>query len=543
MTNKKKRKKNFFFIVLIILFLLPKSSFAEANTKIELPIPSSKKMDALLNSIQKTSLLEFITLHELYPHTPQGKRAFNKALSLVKATSPFDKFDVNSTLKTTSPHSLYHFFDLSNKKPLEDLDPTYLNLLTKHLPNRQLKGYSISTEEELLKLKPEEIDLTRALFISQQQNPSLLTQLHPYESLIDSMAIQILIKLNGDQIPEAIIKEINYLIFEKLHFTFPPQSIYAKDIDFYTFLPSVLDSRKGVCLGISTLYLCLAQRLNLPLEIFTPPGHIFIGYENKRKKIIRNIETTARGIHIPSEEYLGINTRYLQKSSLKDVVGLSFFNQASVFLKKEDYSSAIASYEKALLYLENDPLIFEYMGYAHFIQGNLKEAFSLFEKIKDHIPDYAISNQNAIKDILDKKIDASGIKIMLMEVDESLESILNKKQALLSSLKEFPKFQMGWFSLAISWLQLNRQVEALEALKKYHALQSSDPTAEYYLASLYLERYDYSNSWKHLKHAELLTLQRDKLKDRPQNNLKHRPRYQPQALKDIRKKLEHFSPE
>ena len=82
--------------------------------------------------------------------------------------------------------------------------------------------------------------------------------------------------------------------FLRACFRFPPHSLYAKDIDVYTFLPSVLDSRRGVCLGVSILYLCLAQRLDLPLEAMTPPGHIYVRYGEDL-----NIETTARGIDVP----------------------------------------------------------------------------------------------------------------------------------------------------------------------------------------------------------------------------------------------------
>src|SRR6202044_1243325 len=121
--------------------------------------------------------------------------------------------------------------------------------------------------------------------------------------------------------PQQKIDAINSFIFEEMGFRFPPHSRYAKDIDIYTFLPSVLDSRRGVCLGVSILYLCLAQRLGLNLEMITPPGHIYIRYHEGENII--NIETTCRGIHMDSEDYLGINTRCLQMRNIKEVIGLA----------------------------------------------------------------------------------------------------------------------------------------------------------------------------------------------------------------------------
>ena len=139
------------------------------------------------------------------------------------------------------------------------------------------------------------------------------------------------------------INTINWYLFDELRLRFPPHSLYSEEIDLYTFLPSVLDSRRGVCLGVSTLYLCLAQRLNLNLEIVTPPGHIFVRYNGGEI----NIETTARGIHIPTEHYLSVHTRSLQERNIKEVVGLTFFNQASALWQAGKLKEAITAYERA----------------------------------------------------------------------------------------------------------------------------------------------------------------------------------------------------
>ena len=148
--------------------------------------------------------------------------------------------------------------------------------------------------------------------------------------MIDLMALQIRSTLSPNSKPEEKIDAINRFIFEELGFRFPPHSCYATNVDLYTFLPSVLDSRRGVCLGVSILYICIAQRLSLPLEMITPPGHIYVRYKNGEKEI--NIETTARGIHLEVlETYLAINTRSLQQRNVKEVIGLSHFNQASVY--------------------------------------------------------------------------------------------------------------------------------------------------------------------------------------------------------------------
>src|ERR1700761_5200171 len=129
-----------------------------------------------------------------------------------------------------------------------------------------------------------------------------MKKIRSYEALIDLMALQILTRITFEDPPAKKIRAINHFIFEEMGFRFPPHSSHAKDIDLYTFLPSVLDSRRGVCLGVSILYISLAQRLKLDLQMVTPPGHIFVCWRQGKEVI--NIETTARGIHIPDEKYL-----------------------------------------------------------------------------------------------------------------------------------------------------------------------------------------------------------------------------------------------
>jgi regulator of sirC expression with transglutaminase-like and TPR domain len=92
------------------------------------------------------------------------------------------------------------------------------------------------------------------------------------------MALQILARLPENASSEEMIRVMNEMLFNEMRFRFPPQSLGIKEVDLYTVLPSVLDSRRGVCLGVSIIYLCLAQRLDLNLEVITPPGHIYVRY-------------------------------------------------------------------------------------------------------------------------------------------------------------------------------------------------------------------------------------------------------------------------
>lgn len=506
----------------LLLLLLLVSLSCEAKET-----PSPKQLQALYHSLSSTSVQQMLAFYELYPDSQEGKKALQRGWELL-AGRPSNSS--NSSLVLPPPSLMSAVLELINKPKdtptpaLQEQELAIIQRLAVRLPNRKLKGCQARRLGELLDLPPDEIDLSRALLLSQFDDN--LPAVNSYEALIDLMALQLLAALPLETTPAIKIDAINKMIFSEMGFRFPPHSLYAKEIDLYTFLPSVLDSRRGVCLGVSLLYLCLAQRMGLQLEIITPPGHIFVSYRQGGQII--NIETTARGIPLPDEVYLGLETRSLQRRNLKETVGLIFFNQASVYWQHEEYARAVDTYHKALPFLPDDPLLKEFLGYQYLFLGKIKEGKALLEQVKDHLPEYNVSKNSLPQEYLSGKVDVDSLKALFLPVDETRESILKKQQALLNAVNQWPYFQSGLFALAICYLQLHQEKEAIKTLEKFHLLNPDDASAEYYLAALYAERRNFNKSWEHLHQAETIVSLRD---------------HHPKALNTLRKTLTLASPE
>ncbi len=506
---------------------------AKKRTKIEErtvpPQNAESSIKSLFNSLDPYSVSQHLAFYELYPETKEGKVSLKRAWSLLSGGSMSDK-DSATTLPVVDIQAIISLVTRQSFDPPVPLSEQQLELIAKiseRLSNRKLKGHQVWTKEEVLKLHPEEVDLARGLLISQlDESSNTKNEILQYEASIDLMALQITARLPPNASNEDKIREINRFIFQEMQFRFPPHSLYANDIDLYTFLPSVLDSRQGVCLGVSILYLSLAQRLDLPLEIITPPGHIYVRYNNGRKII--NIETTARGIDLPSEIYLGINTRRLQQRNLKEVIGMAFINQASVFWSKQEYAKTVALYEKALPFLPADPLLKMFMGINYLFVGRNSDAIKLLREIRHITFEESVSPESIPDDYLSGKIDAEGIKAVFLPVDETRESILKKQKELEQILKKYPNFRAGKLHLATTWLQLGRTSEAKEVLENYHKLDPHNCIVEYYLAVLCLERLDYNQAWNYLKQTE---------------SLAHVQGHRPKALRLVREGLRRSCPE
>lgn len=299
--------RDFFYSCLAILLLVS-------------PIYGASKTRTLYNSLDPKSISQHLAFYQLYPDSHEGKEALKQAWVLLSQQSGTTNYQQQPltipAINIDSIISLINKGSSADTPILSDSEYRMIQNLGNRLHNRTLKGFHATSEQEVLTLLPEEIDLARALFLSQfESTDDPLKESHRYEAVMDLMALQILTKTPLTATDQQKIHAINDFIFFDLGFRFPPHSLHVKDIDLYTFLPSVIDSRRGVCLGVSILYLCLAQRIGLPLEIITPPGHIYIRHRDGNK--ITNIETTARGIHIDCEEYLGLDTRSLQQRNMK----------------------------------------------------------------------------------------------------------------------------------------------------------------------------------------------------------------------------------
>ena len=500
-----------FFLSLLLWGTLWASSFVDESF-----------LNTLYRSLHPESIAELFAFYSLYPQTTQGKQALIDGWRLLyKHQDQIPDFDETIVLPDMEIDGL---IALVNQRPFETMTPLSerelekMEEISKHLSNRKLKGHGVWKKEELDQLKPEEIDLGRALLLLEFESDPL--KIRHYEAVLDLIALQILAHLPKGANDLEKIDAINQFIFYEKGFRFPPHSLSIKEIDTYTFLPLVLDSRLGVCLGVSILYLCIAERIDLPLEIVTPPGHIFLRY--RRGKTTLNIETTARGIDLPDETYLGINTAALPQRNKKEVIGLSLMNQASVFLQKEAHQTTLDLYKKAQVFLPDDPVLKMLLAYQYLFIGKTKKGKALLKEIKDVPSDSPISRETTPEDYLHRKVNVKGIRAIFLQVDESRASIIHKQQALQTVLKQCPHFREGLLHYAITYLQMERTKEALDALNAYHAIDPTSPLVEYYLAILSMQRFLYAEAWEHLALAETLT---------------SRQGYHPNCLKALRQTL------
>jgi tetratricopeptide (TPR) repeat protein len=507
-------------LLTLLLMFVPLQAESEAHIKM------------LYSSLSPSSIPQHLAFYQLYPNSPYGEKALSDSWALLGKGSPAGSRRTNSEMLSHFPELTGAIVALINQKENDEviLSESEINLIEQFsffLPNRKLKGSQVRSAAEVIALPPEEIDLARGLFLSLLENtPEGWQKMRSFEALLDLMALQVLAKLPFNASPKEKIKAMNELVFFEMGYRFPPQSLSTKDIDVYTFLPTVLNSRKGVCLGVSILYLCLAQRLDLPLEMVTPPGHIYVRYKSDDDEI--NIETTCRGVHVDSDYYLSIDTCSLEQQNIKQVIALAYINQASVFLGTGKYDLAEEAYKKALPYYPDHSVLHRFLGLSLCLNGKEEEGREFLTRSLEKKSEHQISPDTLAEDYLNGHINAQGVARFVTHVESNRAAILEEKQAYEKILQEFPLFRSGWLGLAGTWLELGNERQALKALEAYHEIDQGSATVEFYLANLYAKRLDFEKGWDRLCRCEKITQTRD---------------YIPEELRDFREQLQQISPE
>lgn len=149
-------------------------------------------------------------------------------------------------------------------------------------------------------------------------------------------------------------------------------------------LPIVLGNRKGNCLGLASLYLMLAQALNLPIRGILVPGHLFLRYQEGN--LSRNIELLAQGIERSDQfyrEHFGAPSTvesYLRPLTEDEFVALLHYNLANEFRDNGHYEQARTKYVEVVQAFGQFAQAHANLGLTYHLQGNHIMALQAYKR-------------------------------------------------------------------------------------------------------------------------------------------------------------------
>ena len=223
--------------------------------------------------------------------------------------------------------------------------------------------------DELLSEPDEAIDLNRDILrVTQQAEWDLSGErldIDAMERRLAAMARDLTALLAGQTDPGDIIPIINQYLFGEQQFRVDRSRLFESSQDAL-LLNRVLKNKQGQCLSLSLIYLCLAERLDLPLYGVMVPGHFFVRYADGQEQ--RNIEATDQGRAYDDASYQGMYLRgiadpgELKALTKKETIAIYLSNLANQYKLSGDHNTAMAVFQRVIELMPNRASLYTNLG-------------------------------------------------------------------------------------------------------------------------------------------------------------------------------------
>jgi tetratricopeptide (TPR) repeat protein len=162
-------------------------------------------------------------------------------------------------------------------------------------------------------------------------------------------------------------------------------------------LETVLARKKGNCLGLSMLYLSLADRLGIPFRGAYVPSHCFVRYEGKSTR--RNVEFASDGAPWEDERYrrefrIPLNSPYLHSLTSTEMLGVFLKTLGAGYSRKGREEDALRLYDEAERLYPGLPDVYYNAGVSLQKLGRTDEAAGKYRRALDLDPEMAAARDN-----------------------------------------------------------------------------------------------------------------------------------------------------
>ena len=162
----------------------------------------------------------------------------------------------------------------------------------------------------------------------------------------------------------------------------------------FVFLPSVLERRKGSCVGLGTLFLALADALGWSACGMMMPGHFYVRAQEQGRA--RNVELLRAGEAMPDAWYAGrfpvpggSAPEYARPLSSAEVLGVVEYNVGNERRRQMRLTEARAAFTRAVQAFPGFAEAHASLGAVEQLLGNLPAAAESYRRARDanpHLP-------------------------------------------------------------------------------------------------------------------------------------------------------------
>jgi regulator of sirC expression with transglutaminase-like and TPR domain len=215
------------------------------------------------------------------------------------------------------------------------------------MPLKDTFAQEVTQEED-------QINLARAaLLISTYLNQTF--DARRYLALLDDMAESARPAVLAAPDDREIIEALNHYLFEELKFQGNVQDYYNP---VNSFLNQVLDSKRGIPISLSAVYMETGWRLKLPLWGVGLPWHFVVGYGPPASPIYIDVFNQGKILseqdclslaRVPSARYSSFKQQFLKPVAKTAILYRMLLNLKHIYIRLEDWDAAYKTVDLMLV--------------------------------------------------------------------------------------------------------------------------------------------------------------------------------------------------
>ena len=169
------------------------------------------------------------------------------------------------------------------------------------------------------------------------------TPLDPHRRRLDQMAQALRERIGVERDPQRVIQAINHYLFHELRFSGNRLQYYLPE---NSYIHTLLDRERGIPISLSALFLCLAEKLRLPLYGVGLPGHFLVQWSDAQHEIY--IDPFNQGQTLTREEIAAnlakggmvLHQEHLQKVGARQILARMMRNLIDIYTQEEEMEKA-----------------------------------------------------------------------------------------------------------------------------------------------------------------------------------------------------------
>jgi len=189
--------------------------------------------------------------------------------------------------------------------------------------------------------------------------------------------------ITGATTPIETIERLNRFFFQSEKF----QVTYDLSSADHLLPGPVMAGKKGYCVGLATVYLILAEELNLPIHAVATPKHVFLRWDDGKYR--RNIELFQEGREVPDKDY--IREQKIPQASIdrgvflanltdKEFLGFIYQNLGVLESQRGDFEESGKDYARAIHFSPKLAAAYYNRGNDELKQKSYKKAIRDYSK-------------------------------------------------------------------------------------------------------------------------------------------------------------------